>query len=76
MVARSRRERMVAHNLTHMSFLSALFRSCKSFCEANVPVVASMIRPFAVQINEMQMKPRFVMAALTIRSQAESFPRF
>ena len=37
--------------------------------------MVSLIGPFVVPINKMQMKPRFVMAALIIRSQAKSFPK-
>ena len=66
---------MVAHNLTDISLLSTVWRIRRSFLEANVPVVVSLIGPFVVPINKMQMKPRPVMAALIIRSQAKSFPR-
>ena len=72
-VARSKRQRMVVQNLTNVVFLSAVFRSCRSIFET---VVASLIRPFAAQIKKMHMKPCFVTAALIIRSQAESFPRY
>ena len=33
-----------------------------------------LIGPFVAPINKMQMKPRFMRAALIIRSQAKSFP--
>ena len=67
---------MVAHNLTDISFfLSTKSGTRRSSLEANVPVVESLIGPFVVPINKMQMKPRLMMAALIIRSQAKSFPR-
>ena len=62
---------MVAHNLTDMSFVS----TGRSFFEANVPFVVSLIGPCVAPINKIHMKPRFVMAALIIRSHAKSFPR-
>ena len=66
---------MVAHNLTDISLLSTERRTRRSFLEANVPVVVSLIGPFVVSINKLKMKQPLMMAALIIRSQAKRFPR-
>ena len=74
-VAHSCREREVAQHIADMTFLSSLARTRWSFLEANVPIVVSLMVPFVIPIDEMQMKLRLMMAALIIRSQTECFPR-
>ena len=64
MVAYSRRERVVAQQLTDVTFLNSISRARWPFFEANVPIVVSLMIPLLVPINEVQMKPRLVMAAL------------
>ena len=56
------------HDESERSLITLLILR-RSFLEANLPVVVSLIGPFVVPINKMQMKPRLMMAALTIRSQ-------
>ena len=59
-----------------MTFLSSLARTRWSFLEANVPVVVSLMVPLVTPINEVQMKPRLIMAALITGAQTESLSRF
>ena len=49
-----------------MTFGSTISRIRRTFCEANVPVVASLMVPLVTPVNEVQMKPRLMMAALII----------
>ena len=63
-VARSRRERMVAQNFTDATFLSSISRTRWSFLKANVPVVVSLMVPCVIPMDELQMKPRLMMTAL------------
>ena len=63
-VAQSRRERLVAQNFADVTFWSSISRARWSFLEANVPVVVSLIVPLVLPIDEMQMKPRLMVAAL------------
>ena len=58
------RERVVAQNFADVTFLSSVSRTRWSFLEANVPVVVSLMVPFVIPIDEMQMKPPLMMAAL------------
>ena len=48
---------MVAHDFTDVSFL-------RTFFQTDVSVVMCLPGPFVVPINEVQMKPRLMMAAL------------
>ena len=63
-VAQSRRERVVAQYFADVTFLSSISRTRWSFLEANVPFVLSLMVPFVIPIDEMQIKPRLMMAAL------------
>ena len=40
-----------------------------------MPTIVVVLGPIAVQINKMQMKPRLMVAALVIWSQAQRFAR-
>ena len=55
---------MVAQHFADVTFLSSISRTRWSFLEADVPVVVSLMVPFVVPIDEMQMKPRHMMTAL------------
>ena len=55
---------MVAQNFADVTFLSSISITRWSFLEANVPVVVSLMIPFVIPIDEMEMKPRLMMAAL------------
>ena len=55
---------MVAQNFADVTFLSLFSRDRWAFLEANVPVVVSLMVPFVIPIDEMQMKPRLMVAAL------------
>ena len=50
---RTWRERVVAHNLADMTFLSSISRTRRSFLKADVPVVVRLMGPFVVPIDEM-----------------------
>ena len=47
-----------------LRFGASISRARRTFCEANVPVVASLMDQFVVPIEEVQMKPRLILAAL------------
>ena len=51
-------------NTSLMLRWGSISRARWSFLEANVPVVVSLMIPLITPINEMQMQPRFMMAAL------------
>ena len=55
---------MVAQYFADVTFWSSISRARWSFLEANVPVVVSLLVPLITPIDEMQMKPRLMMAAL------------
>ena len=55
---------MVAQYFVDVTFWSSISRTRWSFLEANVPVVVSLMVPLVVPLDEMQMKPRLMMAAL------------
>ena len=48
---------MVAQEFTDVAFL-------RTFLQTDVPVVMCLLGPFNVPINEVQMKPSLMMAAL------------
>ena len=54
---------MVAQYLANVRFGSSISRIRSTFCEANVPVVVSLMVPLITPVNEVQMKPRLMMAA-------------
>ena len=56
--------RASGQHFADVTFCSFISRTRWSFLEANVPVVVSLVVPLITSINEMQMKPRFMMAAL------------
>ena len=45
---------------------SSISRTRWTFLEANVPVVVSLMVPMITPIDNMQMKPRLMMASLII----------
>ena len=47
-----------------VAFWSAISRTRWTFLEPNVPVVVSLMVPLVTPLDEMQMKPRLMMAAL------------
>ena len=55
---------MVAQYFVDVAFWSSISGARRPFLKANVPVVVSLMVPFVVPIDEMQMKPRVMMAAL------------
>ena len=55
---------MVAQYFADVTFWNSISRARWSFREANVPVVVSLMVPLITPIDEMQMKPRLMMAAL------------
>ena len=73
MVARSRRERMVAHNITDPPLLHPLMRSRRTLFEENSSVMRIMLRTSVAPIDEIQVEPCLMMAALIGRAQALSF---
>ena len=52
--------------LANVTFGSTISRIRRTFREVNVPVVASLMVPLVTPVNEVQMKPRPMMAALII----------
>ena len=58
-----------------LRFLSSISRTRWSFLEANAPVVVSLMVPFVIPIDEMQMKPRLMMAALITGTQTKNLSR-
>ena len=64
-VAHLRRERMVAHDFADTSFFVL-----RGKCAEQNPLLGPSVAP----VDEVLMKPRFVMAALIIQSQAETIP--
>ena len=72
-VAHSCRERVVAQHIADMTFVSSKARTRWSFLGANVPVAVSLMVPFVIPVDEVQMKPRLMMAALITGAQTESF---
>ena len=59
-----------------MTFLSSISRARWPFLEANVPVVVSLMIPLIVPINDVQMMPRLMMAALVAGTSTKSLSRF
>ena len=57
---------MVAQYLANVAFGSSISRTRRTFFEANVPVVGNLMVPLVTPVNEVQMKPRLMMAALII----------
>ena len=57
---------MVAQYLANVAFGSTFSRTRRTFFEANVPVVVSLMVPLVTPVKEVQMKPNFMMAALII----------
>ena len=55
---------MVAQYFADVTLWSSISRARWSFLEANVPVVVNLMVPLITSIDEMQMKPRLMMAAL------------
>ena len=51
-------------NTSLMLRFGALFPELWPFLEANVPVVVSLMVPLVTPLDELQMKPRLMMAAL------------
>ena len=64
MVAQSRWERVVAQYFADVTIWSSISRPLWSFLEANVPVVVSLMVPLITPIDEIQVEPRLMMAAL------------
>ena len=64
----------VARDLTDTSFGIAVSAFRGSFFQGSAWFVRILPGPRVAPINKVQMKPRFVMAALIIRSQAKCFP--
>ena len=75
MVAQLRGERMVAHNITDPPLLRSLLRRRRTFFVENSSIMFTLWFPSIAPVDEIQMKPCFVMATLIIRSQAECFPK-
>ena len=59
-------ERVVAQHLANVTFGNTISRIRRTFYEADIPVVASLVVPLVTPVNEVQMKPRLMMAALII----------
>ena len=59
---------MVAQYFTDVSFL-------RTFFQTDVSIVMCLPGPFVVPINEVQMKPRLMMAALITGAQTEGLSR-
>ena len=57
---------MVAQYFADVAFWSSISRPRWTLLEANVAVVASLMVPLVTPVNEVQMKPRLLMAALII----------
>ena len=59
-------------NTSRMLRFGALLPETRwTFLEANVPVVVSLMVPLVTPVNEVQMKPRLMMAALITGAQTE-----
>ena len=57
---------MVAQYFADVAFWSSISRTRWTFLEANVSVVVNLMVPLVIPVNEVQMKPRLMMAALII----------
>ena len=66
---------MVAQYFANVAFGNTIPGMRRTFCEADIPVVASLVVPLVIPINEVQMEPRLRMAALIICAQTESLSR-
>ena len=55
---------MVAQYFADVTFWSSISRARWPFLEANIPVVVSLMVPLVTPLDELQMKPRLMMAAL------------
>ena len=73
--AQLRGERMVAHDFANTSFWVPVWTSCRSFFQGNALLIHILLGPSVAPADRIQMKPRFMMTTLIIRSQAECFPR-
>ena len=71
-VARSRGEHMVVHNITDPPLLRSLLRWSRTFFEGKVSTVFTVRFPSVAPVDEIQMKPCLMMATLIRWSQAES----
>ena len=67
-----RRERMVAHDFANTSFWSPESAIWRSFFEGNVPIII-VLGPPVVPIDEIQVEPCLMMAALIGWSQTNCF---
>ena len=75
MVAQSRCERVVAQYFADVTIWSSISRPLWSFLEANVPVVVSLMVPLITPIDEIQVEPRLMMAALITGTCTENLSR-
>ena len=73
MVAQSRRERMVAHDIADTSIWSPVLVIWRSFFERSVPIIIVVLGPPVVPIDEIQVEPCLMMAAFIRWSQAKCF---
>ena len=72
---------MVAQYFADVTFWSSISRARWPFPEANIPVVVSLMVPLVTPLDELQMKPRLMMAALITgtmirKTDYRSFPLF
>ena len=66
---------MVAQYLANVAFGSTIPSMRRTFCEAEIPIVASLVVPLVTPIHEVQVHPCFVVAALIMCAQTESLSR-
>ena len=73
MVAQSQRERMVAHDIADAPFLLPVMMWCRTLFEQNSSVRFFVMLLGIAPIDEIQVEPCLMMAALIGWTQAESF---
>ena len=73
MVAISRRKRMVAHNITDVSFLFAVMVRRRTFFQEDPSIVFLTVGQFLAPPDKVEVEPCFAVAALIRRADAKSF---
>ena len=73
MVASSRRQRMVARNITDVSFVFAVMARRRAFFQEDPSIVSFAVWLFVAPFDKVKVEPGFVMATLVSRADAKSF---
>ena len=68
-----RRQRMVAHNVADVPFVSAVMLRRRTFFQEDPSIVFLTVRLFVVPPDKVEVEPGFVVAALISRADTKSF---